>query len=49
MEYADLAALALLDQRTRCAMIRRLISQAARQSAQATRARVEHEGTPHGR
>ncbi len=31
-EYANLAALAALDQRTRCGMMRRLIAQAARRS-----------------
>ena len=34
-EYAELAALAALDQRTRCAMIRRLINQAAKQQEMA--------------
>ena len=47
-EYADLATLAELEQRTRCGMIRRLIVAAARRVSREMRARPEQEAA-HGR
>ena len=35
VQYEELAALAALDQRNRCSMIRKLIAEAARRSVQA--------------
>jgi hypothetical protein len=44
-EYAELAALAALDQRTRCAMVRKLIAEMARRSVLSlpTKARGGHD------
>ena len=48
-EYADLAALAELDQRTRCGMIRRLIVAAARRVVRGTHARLKEREAGNGR